>query len=155
LGNCGDHRFQHWDVQQSDFRSEFLIFCPARYAVRLSRAFIATDAVKVVVDEVININDICTLSDGKYQPFTDGVGTCSKELSRNIWAQLKTFPSTASKAESSTIRSTLVSNLVSTREYIFSENSCILWLLEWNNAGNARSSAAEGTQISTKTSMQE
>jgi hypothetical protein len=101
----------------------------------------------------LSYDNICT-SDSKYQ-FTDGVGTCSKELSRNIWAQLKTFPSTASKAESSTIRSTPVSNLVGAREYIFSENSYILWLLEWNNAGNARSSAAEGTQISTKTSMQE
>jgi RNA-dependent RNA polymerase len=64
-----------------------LIFCPARYAARLSQAFTATDAVKVDVEEVIHIDDICT-SDGKYQ-FTDGVGTLSKELSRNIWAQLK------------------------------------------------------------------
>jgi RNA-dependent RNA polymerase len=64
-----------------------LIYCPARYAARLSQAFTATDAVKVDVEEVIQIPDICT-SDGKYQ-FTDGVGTLSKELSRNIWAQLK------------------------------------------------------------------
>jgi hypothetical protein len=61
-----------------------LIFCPARYAARLSQAFTVTDAIKIVVDEVIDLDDICT-SDGKYQ-FTDGVGTCSKELSRNIWA---------------------------------------------------------------------
>jgi len=64
-----------------------LIYCPARYAARLSQAFTATDAVKVDVEEVIQIEDICT-SDGKYQ-FTDGVGTLSKELSRNIWAQLR------------------------------------------------------------------
>lgn len=64
-----------------------LIYCPARYAARISQAFTATDAVKVNVEEVIHIDDICT-SDGKYQ-FTDGVGTISKELSREIWAQLK------------------------------------------------------------------
>jgi RNA-dependent RNA polymerase len=64
-----------------------LIYCPAQYVARQSQAFRATSTVKVVVDEVINIDDICT-RDGKYQ-FTDGVGTRSKELSRNIWAQLK------------------------------------------------------------------
>jgi RNA-dependent RNA polymerase len=63
------------------------ILCPARYPARLSQAFTAIDAVKVVVDEVINIDDICT-SNSKY-PFTDGVSTCSKEFSCNIWAQLK------------------------------------------------------------------
>jgi hypothetical protein len=53
----------------------------------LSQAFTATDAVKVDIEEVIRIDDICT-TDGKYQ-FTDGVGTVSKELSRKIWAQLR------------------------------------------------------------------
>jgi RNA-dependent RNA polymerase len=55
-----------------------LIYCLARYAAHLSQAFTATDAVKVDVEKVIR----------KYQ-FTDGVGTLSKELSGNIWAQLK------------------------------------------------------------------
>lgn len=64
-----------------------LIYCPARYAARLSQAFTATDAVEVTVEEILPIEEICT-ADGKYQ-FTDGVGTMSKELSREIYAQLK------------------------------------------------------------------
>ncbi|KAF8973725.1 RNA dependent RNA polymerase-domain-containing protein [Flammula alnicola] len=64
-----------------------LIYCPARYAARLSQAFTATDAVQIEVEEIMPIEDIYT-SDRKYQ-FTDGVGTLSKELAREIWAQLK------------------------------------------------------------------
>jgi hypothetical protein len=65
LGNRSDYRLQHWDVQYLTFDPN-LIFCPARYAARLSQAFTAMDAVKIVVNEVIDLDDICT-SDGKYQ----------------------------------------------------------------------------------------
>ncbi|KAF4623572.1 hypothetical protein D9613_001948 [Agrocybe pediades] len=64
-----------------------LIYCPARYAARLSQAFTATDAVEIAVEEIIIKRDITTV-DEKYQ-FTDGVGTMSKELAREIWARLK------------------------------------------------------------------
>ncbi|KIM48044.1 hypothetical protein M413DRAFT_22601 [Hebeloma cylindrosporum] len=64
-----------------------LIYCPARYAARLSQAFTATDSVEVEVEEIFQIEDIHTM-DRKYQ-FTDGVGTLSKDLAREIWAQLK------------------------------------------------------------------
>lgn len=64
-----------------------LVYCPARYAARISQAFTATDAVRVDVEEVFEIDDIYT-SDRKYQ-FTDGVGTLSSELSRTIWSELK------------------------------------------------------------------
>ena len=64
-----------------------LVYCPARYAARISQAFTATDAVEVTIEEILPIEDICT-ADGKYQ-FTDGVGTMSKELSREIYFQLK------------------------------------------------------------------
>ena len=66
---------------------ENLIYCPARYAARISQAFTATDVVKVEVEEVISIPDIST-RDGKYH-FTDGVGTLSKELNRSVWMQLR------------------------------------------------------------------
>lgn len=64
-----------------------LLYCPARYAARLSQAFTATDAVKVEVEEILIIDDIKT-ADGKYE-FTDGVGTLSKDLAIEIWSQLK------------------------------------------------------------------
>lgn len=64
-----------------------LIYCPARYAARISQAFTATDAVRVDVEEVFQKDDIST-EDGKYQ-FTDGVGTLSSELSRKVWSELK------------------------------------------------------------------
>src|SRR6267378_3485974 len=62
-----------------------LIYCPARYAARLSQAFTATDSVEVEVEEILYIDDIHT-TDRKYQ-FTDGVGTLSRDLAREIWAQ--------------------------------------------------------------------
>lgn len=64
-----------------------LIYCPARYAARLSQAFTATDSVEIEVEEIFQNEDIHTM-DRKYQ-FTDGVGTLSKDLAREIWAQLK------------------------------------------------------------------
>lgn len=65
-----------------------LVRCPARYAARLSQAFTATDAsVSVEAEEIFVVKDISTL-DGKYC-FTDGVGTISKDLAREIWAKLK------------------------------------------------------------------
>ncbi|KAF9535863.1 RNA-directed RNA polymerase 2 [Crepidotus variabilis] len=66
---------------------EGLIYCPARYAARISQAFTATDAVRVEVEEVFEKEDITT-NDGKYQ-FTDGVGTLSLELSKAIHRQLR------------------------------------------------------------------
>ncbi|KAF8912826.1 RNA-directed RNA polymerase 2 [Gymnopilus junonius] len=64
-----------------------LVYCPARYAARISQAFTATDAVQVEVEEILHIDDKST-SDGKYQ-FTDGVGTMSQDLCREIWLELK------------------------------------------------------------------
>ncbi|KAF8807563.1 RNA-directed RNA polymerase 2 [Phlegmacium glaucopus] len=64
-----------------------LIYCPARYAARLSQAFTATDAVSVEVEEILPIGDIST-ADNKFH-FTDGVGTLSPQLAREIWTQLK------------------------------------------------------------------
>ena len=61
--------------------------CPARYAARLSQAFTATDAVSVEVEEILYIEDIST-EDNKFH-FTDGVGTMSPALAREIWTQLK------------------------------------------------------------------
>ncbi|PFH54630.1 hypothetical protein AMATHDRAFT_134703 [Amanita thiersii Skay4041] len=65
-----------------------LIYCPARYAARLSQAFTATDAsVAVELEEIQPIDDIQT-EDGKYT-FTDGVGTISTDLARDMWKELK------------------------------------------------------------------
>ena len=61
--------------------------CPARYAARLSQAFTATDAVSVEVEEILHIDDIST-ADNKFH-FTDGVGTLSPALAREIWTHLK------------------------------------------------------------------
>lgn len=64
-----------------------LVYCPARYAARISQAFTATDAVQVDVEEIFHIDDISSV-DGKYQ-FTDGVGTMSPHLALEIWVKLK------------------------------------------------------------------
>ena len=72
------------DFEKLDAR---LVYCPARYAARLSQAFTATDAVSVEVEEILPIKDIST-ADNKFH-FTDGVGTLSPELAREIWTQLK------------------------------------------------------------------
>ncbi|KAF9458199.1 RNA-directed RNA polymerase 2 [Collybia nuda] len=72
---------------------ESLIFCPARYAARLSQAFTATDtSVSVEVEEIIYIEDVLidnsNDSSSKYC-FTDGVGTMSRELAIEISQALK------------------------------------------------------------------
>ncbi|KAF9478036.1 RNA-dependent RNA polymerase [Pholiota conissans] len=64
-----------------------LMYCPARYAARISQAFTATDAVEVEVEEILLIDDILT-ADQKYV-FTDGVGTMSPEIAGEIWSQLR------------------------------------------------------------------
>ncbi|VDC02952.1 unnamed protein product [Peniophora sp. CBMAI 1063] len=63
------------------------LYCPARYAARISQAFTATDQATVEVEEVEYIRDVET-ADRKYC-FTDGVGTISLELARKIWADLQ------------------------------------------------------------------
>ncbi|KAI0094703.1 RNA dependent RNA polymerase-domain-containing protein [Irpex rosettiformis] len=64
-----------------------LMRCPARYGARISQAFTATDAsVSVEADEVFIEDDIKTL-DGKWT-YTDGVGTISPELMKEIWNAL-------------------------------------------------------------------
>ena len=63
------------------------MYCPARYAARISQAFTATDAVQVDVEEIFRIDDIST-TDGKYT-FTDGVGTMSPALAGEIWIKLR------------------------------------------------------------------
>ena len=65
-----------------------LIYCPARYAARLSQAFTATDAsISVEVSDVIQGEDIKDAT-GTYA-FTDGVGTISPQLAKEIWRALK------------------------------------------------------------------
>lgn len=73
-------------VFDTDFDRK-LMYCPARYAARISQAFTATDATSVEVEEIIHDEDIW---DAKNKfCFTDGVGTMSKELARDIWTELK------------------------------------------------------------------
>ncbi|KAK0465407.1 RNA-directed RNA polymerase 2 [Desarmillaria tabescens] len=64
-----------------------LVRCPARYAARLSQAFTATDATVTEIEEIIRIPDI---ENDKYC-FTDGVGTLSLEMARDIWSDLKSL----------------------------------------------------------------
>ncbi|OCH96496.1 RdRP-domain-containing protein [Obba rivulosa] len=72
-----------------DFRVAYdpkLIYCPARYAARISQAFTSTDAsISVEAEEIIIEEDI---EDGQGRSFTDGVGTISRELARAIWKEL-------------------------------------------------------------------
>ncbi|KAF7339912.1 RNA-dependent RNA polymerase [Mycena venus] len=63
-----------------------LRYCPARYAARISQAFTATDTTSVEVEEIIYLEEISD-SSGKYH-FTDGVGTMSLELAKDIGAEL-------------------------------------------------------------------
>ena len=59
-----------------------LIYCPARYAARISQAFTTTDSsVSVPAEEILIENDI---TDGTYC-FTDGVGTMSPQIAKKIW----------------------------------------------------------------------
>ncbi|KAI0762892.1 RdRP-domain-containing protein [Fomes fomentarius] len=65
-----------------------LIYCPARYAARISMAFTATEAsVSVEVDQVMTGDDIKDKT-GTYT-FTDGVGTISPELAKEVWKALQ------------------------------------------------------------------
>ncbi|KAJ6574801.1 RNA-directed RNA polymerase 2 [Mycena capillaripes] len=64
-----------------------LMYCPARYAARISQAFTATDSTSIEVEEVTEIAEISDSSQ-KYH-FTDGVGTMSLELANAIWDELK------------------------------------------------------------------
>ena len=68
-----------------------LIYCPGRYAARISQAFTSTDSgVSVKLDEIQKAPDIEVFkvpgnpSSGKWN-FTDGVGTISPELAEEIW----------------------------------------------------------------------
>jgi RNA-dependent RNA polymerase len=56
-------------------------YCPARYAARISQSFTATDSsISMEVEEVFNIDDI----ERNGWCFTDGVGTISPELARDV-----------------------------------------------------------------------
>ena len=59
-----------------------LIYCPARYAARISQAFTTTDSSVTVPAEEILIED--DIKVGEYC-FTDGVGTMSPQIARKIW----------------------------------------------------------------------
>lgn len=65
-----------------------LIHCPARYAARVSQSFTATDAsVEVEVGQIMQGEDIWDVS--KTYAFTDGVGTISPQLAKEIWKALQ------------------------------------------------------------------
>ncbi|CCM00938.1 uncharacterized protein FIBRA_02985 [Fibroporia radiculosa] len=67
---------------------ERLIYCPARYAARISQAFTATDSsVSVEAEEVVPIPDIWDAT--HTYSFTDGVGTISPDLAQAIWDELR------------------------------------------------------------------
>ncbi|KAI0778083.1 RdRP-domain-containing protein [Trametes elegans] len=64
-----------------------LIRCPARYAARISQAFTATDAsISIDVGQIMHSPDIKDAA-GKWA-FTDGVGTISPQLAKDIWRAL-------------------------------------------------------------------
>lgn len=74
-----------------------LIFCPARYGARVSQAFTATDSsVKVAADEILMLDDIKDPTE-KWC-FTDGVGTISPDLAREIWQVQSTRQNNARKS---------------------------------------------------------
>jgi len=63
-----------------------LIYCPARYGARVSQAFTTTDAsIRIEAEEINYIDDV--KSPGSQWCFTDGVGTISKDLAREIWRE--------------------------------------------------------------------
>ncbi|PCH33549.1 RdRP-domain-containing protein [Wolfiporia cocos MD-104 SS10] len=65
-----------------------LIYCPARYAARISQAFTATDSSITVEAEEVSIIDDVYDAMGRHC-FTDGVGTISPELAKEIWRELR------------------------------------------------------------------
>lgn len=71
-------------------RDPELVRCPARYGARISQAFTATDSsVSVDPDEILPVDDIEVRDrTGRLWCFTDGVGTMSPQLAREIWAAL-------------------------------------------------------------------
>ncbi|KAJ3519584.1 hypothetical protein NMY22_g13130 [Coprinellus aureogranulatus] len=70
-----------------------LIYCPARYGARLSLAFTATEeSISVDVDEIFFTEDITVEHRGQKYNHTDGVGTMSPEVAKEI-AQVTGRPS--------------------------------------------------------------
>jgi RNA-dependent RNA polymerase len=72
-----------------------LIFCPGKYGARISQAFTATDSsISVEPEEILPLDDIKRLKDpddpeSGWWVFTDGVGTISAELAKEIWKALR------------------------------------------------------------------
>ncbi|KAH7868663.1 RNA dependent RNA polymerase-domain-containing protein [Lentinula edodes] len=66
-----------------------LMYCPARYAARISQAFTSTDPTTTEVEEIRQIPDIERVdSKGNRWVFTDGVGTMSPDLARKIYGEM-------------------------------------------------------------------
>jgi hypothetical protein len=72
-----------------------LIYCPGRYGARISQAFTSTDSgVSIQPEEIQEVPDIEVPkvsgdpSSGKWN-FTDGVGTVSPELAKQIWDTMR------------------------------------------------------------------
>jgi len=72
-----------------------LFYCPGRYGARISQAFTSTDSgVSIRPEEIREVPDIEVPKDpdnpsaGKYN-FTDGVGTISPELMKEIWDTIR------------------------------------------------------------------
>ncbi|KAI0274706.1 RdRP-domain-containing protein [Gloeopeniophorella convolvens] len=65
-----------------------LMYCPARYAARISQSFTTTDSsISVPAEEIFVRKDIMS-NCGRWS-FTDGVGSISPELARGIWKVLQ------------------------------------------------------------------
>ncbi|RPD82652.1 RdRP-domain-containing protein [Lentinus tigrinus ALCF2SS1-7] len=80
IGSLGNFRNLSYDPR--------LIYCPARYAARISQAFTATDeSISMEVGQIIAARDIKD-ANGKYA-FTDGVGSISPQLAQEIWKALR------------------------------------------------------------------
>ncbi|KAJ3873480.1 RNA-directed RNA polymerase 2 [Lentinula edodes] len=66
-----------------------LMYCPARYAARISQAFTSTDPTTTEVEEIKQIPDIERVdSKGNRWVFTDGVGTMSPNLAKKIYGEM-------------------------------------------------------------------
>ena len=75
-----------------------LLYCPARYAARISQAFTATDSSFMIQPEEIIVEDDIKDPTGKWT-FTDGVGTISPEVARDIWRVQRNRRRRAGRAE--------------------------------------------------------